>query len=272
MNPVALKHVAVCIDAAAAWGGVFREALDWASRLKLPLKIVGLPSGMASAPLQGAYAFNLDECLTAGAECGVPCEVIECGHWSAVREQLFGSHGLSAFGATLSVRVKTSFLRWSLRARNSAVLVCSVAGRPVSRMLIVHAPQQSDRGFLASALSLCRLFEVIPVILTVARTERQARQVQRAAEEACYEHRLAAHLDYVAGVDARVAVASIARWRRCSHVFLERRQAIPWWRWLRGDTLHELLGASDSLTFLALPEAGLQVPVNDATREHLATH
>jgi K+-sensing histidine kinase KdpD len=67
-------------------------------------------------------------------------------------------------------------------------------------------------------------------------------------------HRLAAHFDFVVGGNAAGAVVSVARWRRCGHVFLAQRRAQPWWRWLRGDTLKTLLGLADSLTVLALPE------------------
>jgi hypothetical protein len=272
MDPVELWHVSVWIDSAAACGAAFLEALDWASSLNVPLKVLVPSKGMAEAPLHGAFASQLEECVATGTRRGVPCDALECGHWSAVREHLFGPHGLSVFSTTLSARVKTGLLRWSLRARENAVLVCPGASHSVSRVLIVHAPHELDKGFLGSALSLCRSFGASPVILTVARTEKEARQGQQAAEQACHGHRLAAHLDYVAGVDKRVAVASIARWRRCSHVFLERRQAIPWWRWLRGDTLEGLLGLTDSLTYLALPEAGLQARATYPTRDRLAAY
>jgi hypothetical protein len=143
-------------------------------------------------------------------------------------------------------------------------------------VLILNATPEGQHGFLAAGLSLCKLFEVVPVILTVARTETQARQRQRLAEEICRVHQIPAIHDYVVGLGAREAVTSIARWRRCSHVFIARRQAISWWRWMRGDTLTELLDLADSLTVLGLPESGVRLPAaagqSEQNSEHLLTN
>jgi hypothetical protein len=38
---------------------------------------------------------------------------------------------------------------------------------------------------------------------------------------------------------------------------MERKEAPTWWRWLRGDPMEQLLNLTQSLTFLALPEAGV---------------
>jgi hypothetical protein len=257
MDTLALEHVAVWLDSLAPRGGAFPHALDWASGLKIPLRILGLSSGKTDSLLHGALAPAGTECAAACAERGVACDVVECSQMSAAVGELFCPHGLSVFSSALASRVRDGFLRASMRAKENAILVCPASCAPVSRVLILHAPQDPTGGFLASALSTSRALGVNPVILTVARTERQARRGQLVAERACYVHRLAAHLDFVVGVDVGAAVASIARWRRCSHVFLERRQATPWWRWRQGDTLERLLGLTDSLTFLALPEAGL---------------
>src|SRR5262249_23507324 len=166
---------------------------------------------------------------------------------------------ISVFSAALAPRIKNDLLRRSVRARQNAVLVCPSTWQPASRVLILHDLQSSSTGFLATALALCRLLRVDPVVLTLARTNKQAREGQRAAEETCSVHRIAAHLDSVVGGDLRGAAVSIARWRRCSHVFLEQRQANSWWRWLRGDTIERLLGLTESQTFLRLPSAGLQL-------------
>jgi hypothetical protein len=76
---------------------------------------------------------------------------------------------------------------------------------------------------------------------------------QRFAEGRFGARRHPADFDYLVGCDARTAVAWVARWRRCSHVFVERGAAPPWWRCLWGDTRRRLFGLSDALTFLALP-------------------
>src|SRR5262249_15693796 len=106
----------------------------------------------------------------------------------------------------------------------------------------------------------------------LARTDKQAREGQRAAEEACSVHRIAAHLDSVVGGDLRGAAASIARWRRCSHVFLEQWKANSWWGWLGGATNERLFGLTESQTFLRLASAGLQLPTGLHAVEYLAAH
>jgi len=208
--------------------------------------------------LDGALGVPVEECAAACAERGVAFDVVECSQLGESAQHVFRSRELTIFSGALPARTRDVLLRWSVRTREAATLVCPAVCSPVSRVLILHAPHGNAESFLAAALSTCRLVRGNPVILTVARTERQARRGQLVAERACYANQVAAHLDYVAGVDVRAAVASIARWRRCSHVVLEQRQAAPWWRRLRGDTLERLLGLTDSLTFLALPEAGLQ--------------
>jgi K+-sensing histidine kinase KdpD len=102
-------------------------------------------------------------------------------------------------------------------------------------------------------------------VLTVARTERQARQDQRAAEELFAARGLLADFDFVVGFDVRTAVASVARWRRCSHVVLEKTRSSSWWRWLRRDTMSLLSDLTDALTFLALPGADLPALAGELT-------
>jgi hypothetical protein len=272
MNDLGIEHVAVLLDPLAVRGGAFLQAVDWASNLEVPLRIVGRSSSRADALLDGALGVPGEECAAACAERGVALDVVECSQLGASAQHLLRSRELTVFCGGLPAKIRETFLRWSVRARDAAILVCPAVCSPVSRVLILHAPQGNAGGFFAAALTACRVVGGSPVILTVARTERQARRRQLVAERACYANRMAAHLDYVAGVDVPAAVASIARWRRCSHVVLEQRQAVPWWRRLRGDTLERLLGSTDSLTFLALPEAGLQAaadrPALDCSTAH----
>jgi hypothetical protein len=146
------------------------------------------------------------------------------------------------------------------------VLVCPRDWRPVSRVLVLNQEQDPRGLFLAAVLQLCRTFAAAPVVLTVARSEMEARRRQRFAEEAFAAARTPADFDVVVGCEVRAAAARVACWRRCSHVFLARHNAPPWRRWLRGDGLQRLLGLSDSLAFLALPAARPLGPAGDAGR------
>jgi len=137
-------------------------------------------------------------------------------------------------------------------------MVCPPQWQPMSRVLIIHGEREGSLGYLDSAALLCSAFQVSPIVLTVARTDSRRERAMQQAEGTIAQRRLSAYFDFAAGYDLRKVVASIAHWRRCSHVFLARRRAIPWWRWLRGDMLQRLLALSNTLTFLALPEPGLR--------------
>jgi K+-sensing histidine kinase KdpD len=123
-------------------------------------------------------------------------------------------------------------------------------------VLVVQEHHDPASSFLGAAAELCRSLQARPVVLTVARTESEAERRQVLAEEAFAARRLHADFDFVVGLDVRTAVASVARWRRCSHVFMERQHAPSWWPWRRGDTITQLLGLTGSLTLLALPDMG----------------
>jgi hypothetical protein len=119
--------------------------------------------------------------------------------------------------------------------------------------LVVDQRCGAGDRFLDRVAEVCRAFHVTPVVLTVAGSERQARLRRRQAEETFAAWRQPADFDFVAGCDVRTAVACAARWRRCSHVFVERPRGPAWWRRLCGETPADLLGVSEALTFLALP-------------------
>jgi hypothetical protein len=236
MQPVTLEHVSVLTTSSSPREEPLGHALEWASSLQLPLQILSPPTN------------------------GLPREGLHASELISLTNQLFRPHGLSVFSSALSTELKNRLVHFSMSARQNAILVCSRSPSSISRALIVHSADDVGNSFLLSTLSLCRLFGATPVILTLARNEIQARQGQRLAEKACLLQRTPALLDYAVGVELRAAVYSIARWRRCSHVFMARRQTIPWWRSPRGDILNSLTGLADSPTFLVLPEPGIRVP------------
>jgi hypothetical protein len=123
-------------------------------------------------------------------------------------------------------------------------------------VLLLNQGLDPANSFLTSAAQVCRAFQVTPVVLTVARSEKEARLRQRFAEETFAAQKLPGDFDFVVGCDVRVAVSLEARCRRCSHVFVEKHNAPPWWRWLRGDVMQRLLGLSESFAFLTLSGAG----------------
>jgi hypothetical protein len=243
MGRLALRHVSVWLDDLAP-GGAFAHALEWAGRLGVHLR----------AEAAGTRAEAMQACAAACLRSGVP--------WDSTPERERGPFAagpfprpgeLGVFGAALAPPVRERFLRQALRQADAPVLICPRSWQPVSRVLVVY--QHGDPGgrFLDGVAEVCRAFRVTPVVLTVAGSEREARLRQRRAEEAFAARGQPADFDFMAGWDVRTAVACVSRWRRCSHVFLERPRGPDWWRRLCGDTLEDLLGVSDALTFLALP-------------------
>jgi K+-sensing histidine kinase KdpD len=151
-------------------------------------------------------------------------------------------------------RLRGLLLRESLQGPETSALVCLAPFAPVSRLLVLHQHAEPPDGFLAAAADVCRRVGVRPVVLTVGRTDGEARRRQAVAEAVLAAGGLPADFDAVVGRDVRSAVAWAARWRRCSHVVVAKRQAAGWWRWPRNAAFQNLLGLSDRLTFLALPD------------------
>jgi hypothetical protein len=248
-----MRRVSVWLDDLAPERGAFAHALEWASRLALPLHgTAATPPawGGRMADYHRAEADRLEACAAACARRGVS--------WTASPWQgpLADGVGLRVFGDALPPQLKQELLH----RRDAAVLMCPRSWEPVSRVLVLHEHRDPDHRFLDAATRLCHAFDTTPVVLTVARTEREARLRQQAAEERLGARRQPADFDCIVGCEVRSAVAWVARWRRCSHVFVGRESAPPWWRWPRGDTLRRLAGLSDALPLLGLPGAGLALP------------
>jgi hypothetical protein len=250
METLAVRGVAVWLDTLAPEGGTFAHAVEWATRLGLPLRAA------AAAP-----AGQLTACAAACASRGVPWDA-GSGQPPAAFEpgRLLRPHELAVVADALPGAMMGEVLSRSARLAAAPVLICPRSWQPAARVLVLDEQPTPGRGFLESAADLCRALRLSPVVLTVARAEQEAWEGQRFAREAFVAPGLAADFDLIAGWDVRMAVAAAARWRRCSHVFVGRRGAAPWWRWRRGDSVRRLLGLSDSLTFLALPGAGQPPP------------
>lgn len=260
MITLALRHVAVWLDELAPERGAFAHALDWSSHLGLPLRGVTstlqLWGDRMARPLRAGEvpAEKLEACASACVRRGVSWDAApETGPAADRGGQSPGPVQLSVFSNALPGTLKERLLRQSLDTSGTSVLVCPPSWRPVRRVLILDERRDPGSNFLDVAAELCQAFQVTPVVLTVARTEREARLRQQLAEQRFRARRQLADFDFIAGCDGRGAVACVAQWRRCSHIFVERRDAKPWWRWLRGDRMERLLGLSDSLTFLAIP-------------------
>lgn len=272
--------VSVVVNAIDPERGALAHANEWASRLHLPLRAVEWPSrtqdsselrwapttssqleACAQGRTQAASAASPTTLQALSATCGRSGVAWDACVWQGSRsvgaQQVFRPFDLCVFGAALSAAVKETLYSRSLQSPQASVMVCPQTWRPAPRVLVLNQHRRPDEGFLDTVAAVCKAFQATPVLLTTARTEREARSRERIVEEAFARRGLTVDFDYVAGCDVPTAVARAARWRRCSHVFVERSSTSLWRRWLFGDIMRELADLSESLALVAIPAAQL---------------
>ncbi len=93
----------------------------------------------------------------------------------AAAREFFRPFELCVFGGGLPTAFRQTLLARSLRTPQAAVLTCPPAWRPLSRVLVLNHRRRPGDAFLDTVASLCRTFQVVPVVLTVGRTESAAR-------------------------------------------------------------------------------------------------
>jgi hypothetical protein len=244
-----IRRVVPFLDQFSPRQVVFREALEWASRLHLPIHALSLGVGTV---------FRADGDLIA---CEETCSRLGVS-WRATH---FSQDEITTVPDSLRPddllllpqrpgSVENEFLFRSAAGRlGPAVAVCPARFTPISRMLYVHSDDAPAETTLGSVVELCRALEAPLVVLSLAGSERDAWRLQRAAEETLASYRYPAEFDFLIGWDLRKAVGRVAGWRHCSHVILERQSASAWWR--------RLDSFSDPLTFLTLPAVESATPI-----------
>jgi hypothetical protein len=135
------------------------------------------------------------------------------------------------------------------------VLVCPESWSPPSRFLVLD--DGTCDGYLDRALQLCWRLRMIPILLTLGRSERGARQRQTQIRQTLGDRSHLCVYDTVIGGDVSSAVARVARWRNCQTVIACHCPTNPWLRWLHTSPAVQLLDQADSLSLLALPHASI---------------
>ena len=237
-----IRRIVPCLDDFSPRQVVFREALEWASRLHLPIHALCLRS----------------EAEQSGENEERTCTEICSGlavSWHVTRYLPQDISGVPEFlrpddlfllGQRPDAAEKEILLRYAGGPNGPTLGVCPDAFTPLSRILYIQQDNEPAEIALASVVELCRDLEAPLVVLSLAGSEREAWQQQRSAEATLVSYQYPADFDCLVGGDLRSAVVRVAGWRRCTHVILERRNAPSWWRWLAG--------SSDPLTFLTLPD------------------
>jgi hypothetical protein len=273
MEPNSL-HVSVWLDDLSS-DGTFAEALEWASRLGLPLRAVVTPAQSPNHELHPPPVTPVVEKVKKWgnicAQRGVAMETSFCaGGIEAGIEQFLRPWGVCVFEENRSDPVREKLVTRCTRNEKVLSLLAPPAHRAMTRILILQHQQNPSSSFLQSAVRLCLGLEVQPLILTMASSERQARLGQSFAAGVCSSLRVQANFDSLVAFDFRGAVKQIAAWRNCSHVIVERANDVSLWQRLRGnglwqhlqgDVFSELRSLAPSFALVGLPESlALEVP------------
>jgi nucleotide-binding universal stress UspA family protein len=275
------------LDDAAPSEGAFAHALEWAWHLRLPIHAWALPSVVrdsrsdsvnrpARKPnLSDAFARKVNTCANVCAEWGVklgltlmegdltawlqqhvePEDLLIVSSAAGKRELSFSlQRGDSPFPVGSE---KLVLIRELLR-QPAAVLICPERWRStLPRMLVLYSNQEQNDTMLTKVLDLCCCLRAKPVILTVARTEREGRRRQQPARTAFAEHGQSGNFDLLIGSGVDEAASRVARWRQCQLVVMGRYGRPQWAHWFAGSTTERLLGLADSLAVLTIPGKGI---------------
>jgi hypothetical protein len=251
------RRLAVLLDYRSPNQGVFSHALAWSVGLNLPIRGLLAPELFRSwgsqkrAEMEGA-------CSGRCAEFKIPFEIsVLGGQATRALPQLTGPDDLLALGQALPSVTKKELLRAVASTSAPAVLLCSDAWTPLSRLLIVDQGSCKNARYLRSAAEIGKRLSLPAVVLTTAGSESVARSRQQAAREILADYGSEIDFDFIVGYDIGAAVASVARWRRCQCVLFEQPESDPRWPWPGTTSTDWLTSATASLTLLALPQPAL---------------
>ena len=272
------RNVSVWLDEPRPDCAPYLHGLEWASGLRLPLRLVlpvtsdqeasaaqafGAAEGESNGVQKGESALETLRLACLGR--GVSWEgAVRTGQPEGAVQQFVRAGELCVFANAMPDAIKEAVLWRSARDPSASLLVCPRSWQPMRRLLVVQEPRNSAGRFLEFVVQVCNAFRLAPTVLTIARDEEQARCLQQSAAEALTAIESPADFDFLVGADTLTAVALAARCRRCTHVMLERPSAARF-SWFRADTLSRLLDLPDTLTYLAVPS--VIEPTSAETRE-----
>lgn len=260
-----IKQVFVWPDGSLPTQSMLDHALEWASRLRVPLHAgcKGTLAGQAivssrdnptgSVPSETGYALLRDyaeRCERLGIGWSMESSVWENSDQGSRSStlHLFGTQnggGLKLLPVPSSSEIK--------RLSGAPIMLCPPIWKPLSRVLLLNTSWKPSEEFFALASQVCKAFQVSPVVLTLARTERRARLRQQIAQQIYSHHFLPADFDFVVGRELPDAVASVANWRRCSLVLAEQQHEGSWWYWRGPGDPSELIRLARTLSVLVVP-------------------
>jgi hypothetical protein len=266
------RRSVVLLNRLAPDRGAFPHALELAQRLRIPLYGVTFSTRAnleEPIPRKGREESNLESNPAApqGTESGVRSAcACACARTRVVWEWLHldgdpvaslrkavAPKDVLVFEQALLPGEKDELVHHAMAAQTPAVLVCPGQWNPLNRALLVDQGFSPPDDFLLWAAALCRRLGVETIVVTVARSERLARQRQGKARLALAGQGLNVAFDSLIGAEIRGALACVARWRRCQLVVVQRAEDPAWLPWLRRASTDWMINGSEFASFLSLP-------------------
>jgi hypothetical protein len=105
-------------------------------------------------------------------------------------DQFLRPYGLCVFGENAASNIQEELLLRSARNPEIAVLLCPPICVPMARIIVLYHQPNPNAAYLESVVRLCHALEIHPVILIVAKTEREAHLRRGYAEGVCNSFRL----------------------------------------------------------------------------------
>ena len=161
---------------------------------------------------------------------------------------------LLVFDEALPSASKKELTRVACGKRVSAVLACPRTWVPLERVLVVDQAGSLNEPFLRNAMTLCGHLRAVPIVLTLAHSERAAILRREAICAALKDWGVEARLDFIVGARIGSAVTSVVRWRRCQLILTQAPARASWWHWRRQGKPWWPTSVPDSLGFLSLAD------------------
>ena len=226
----------VLLDRLAPHQGAFPHALDWARQLRLVVQGVWVPELEPSPATmtETGEAVTREKghveqmCAGTCARAGVCWEGF-CGRrcLGEVLRKIATPENLLVFDEALPSASKKELTRVACGKRVSAVLACPRTWVPLERVLVVDQAGSLNEPFLRNAMTLCGHLRAVPIVLTLAHSERAAILRREAICAALKDWGVEARLDFIVGARIGSAVTSVARWRRCQLILTQRPPERP---------------------------------------------
>ncbi len=273
-----LEYVSIWIDGhGRSVARSLPHAMEWASRLGLPLRIVvttercaGGPTGRTAcldAPVHGiASALPSGPSLTEAmrswtAACtdrGIVCEMQLWVSGPGVGvAPLLRPGGLCVLADRQYGRFCGEALPNRDRLLAMPLLICPPTEARVQRLVVLHEHLNPHAAYLETAVHLCQALHTRPFLVSVARTARDAALKRSFAEGVCASMGLAADCEAVFGPDPFGALRQLLDQRQCSHLVVEHAAVTAAQPPLKEDGLAPWRGLGDARCILAVPETPL---------------